>query len=227
MIASLLATQSLWANNFSAQVFDLEADVQKDSPLYKVKHDETLTDEKLQFHNVYAYPDGKEAFTEDVVLKGTEVISYRVNQKQLVEEGSIEVKDNKVFFTYKKKDREAKTSEEKYVDNLVIGPSLVPYMQKHWDKLKAGETLSVRLAVPDRRETVGFSLFKDKSSTDDKFIVKMKASSLVISAIVDPLYFSFLPDGSRMVEMKGRTQAKKDKDGKFSDLDAHTIYKFE
>ena len=225
--ACMLIGQNIWASNFSAQIFDLNADVQKDSPLYKVKHDETLTDEKLKFHNVYSYPDGKEAFTEDVELKGTEVISYRVNQKQLGDEGSIEVKDKKVIFTYKKKDHEAKTSEEDYVDNLAIGPSLVPYMQKNWDKIKAGEKIRVRLAVPDRRETVGFDLFKDKASTDTKTIVKMKAASLVISAIVDPLYFTFMPDGSRMTEMKGRTQAKKDHDGKFSDLDAHTIYKFE
>ena len=162
--ACMLIGQNIWASNFSAQIFDLNADVQKDSPLYKVKHDETLTDEKLKFHNVYSYPDGKEAFTEDVELKGTEVISYRVNQKQLGDEGSIEVKDKKVIFTYKKKDHEAKTSEEDYVDNLAIGPSLVPYMQKNWDKIKAGEKIRVRLAVPDRRETVGFDLFKDNSA---------------------------------------------------------------
>ncbi len=223
----LLISQNLWATNYSAQIFELNADPQKDNPLYKVKHDETLTNEILKFHNVYSYPDGKEAFTEDVELKGTEVISYKVNQKQLVEEGAIEVKDKKIFFTYKKKDHEKKTAEEDYVDNLVIGPSIVPYMQKTWDKIKAGDKVRVRLAVPDRRETVGFEFFKDKTSTEAMIVVKMKASSLVISAIVDPLYFTFLPDGSRMFEMKGRTQAKKERDGKFSDLDAHTIYKFE
>ena len=55
----------------------------------------------------------------------------------------------------------------------------------------------------------------------------MKASSLVISAIVDPLYFTFLPDGTRMIEMKGRTPFKQEHEGQFTDLDAHTIYKFE
>lgn len=225
--AIFLISQSLWASNFTAQVFELNADVQKDSPIYKVKHDETLADGDLKFHNVYSSAEGKEALTEDVELKGTDVVSYHVNHKQMGDEGTIEVKGKKVLFTYKKKDHDVKTAEENYVDNLVIGPSVVPYMQKNWDKIKAGEKVSVRLAVPDRRDTVGFDLIKDKSSTDTKTVVKMKASSLVISAIVDPLYFTFLPDGSHMTEMKGRTPFKQEHDGKFSELDAHTIYKFE
>ena len=100
-------------------------------------------------------------------------------------------------------------------------------MKKNWDKLKAGEKLKVRLAVPDRRESLGFDLFKDKSSSEAQTIIKMKASNFVISAVVDPLYFTFRPDGSQMTEMKGRTQPKKEHDGQLTDLDAHTIYKFE
>ena len=227
LMVSLLVSQSLWAANFTAQVFEMNADPVKDNPIYKVKHDETLSDDGLKFHNVYSSNDGKEALIEEVALKGTDVLSYHVNHIQVGEEGNIEVKDKKVLFTYKKKDHEAKTAEENYVDNLVIGPSVVPYVQKHWAQIKAGEKVSVRLAVPDRRETVGFDLFKDKTSTDAKTVVKMKASSLVISALVDPLYFTFLPDGTRMTEMKGRTPFKREHDGQFTDLDAHTIYKFE
>jgi hypothetical protein len=93
-------------------------------------------------------------------------------------------------------------------------------MKKNWDKLRAGDKLKVRLAVPDRRESLGFDLLKDKSSSEAKTIIKMKASNFVISAVVDPLYFTFTPDGSFMSEMKGRTQPKKEHDGQFSDIGA-------
>ncbi len=226
-IGFLLLAQNLWAENYTAQIFEMNADVQKDAPLYKVTSTETVTDGISKKHTVYSNLDGKEAIVEDVELKGTDVVSYKVQQKQLGDEGSIIVKDKKVFFTYKKKDHEAKTSDENYVDNLAIGPSIVPYVQKYWDDIKAGKKVSIRLAVADRRETVGFDLRKDDSSTDAKTIIKMKASSLVISALVDPLYFTFLPDGSHMTEMKGRIPFKKEHDGKFSDQDAYTVYKFE
>jgi len=213
------------AVNFSGQIFEINADTSKDTPLYKMKHEETKEDDKVKFHNVYTYNDGKEAVVEDGELRGTDVISYHISQKQLGAEGLVEVKDQQVKFTYKQKDHDPKDNKEKYVDNFVIGPSLNPYIKKNWQKLMAGEAVKVRLAVPDRRETVGFDLLKDKTSTDKQAIIKMKASSLVYSALVNPLYFTYLPDGTGMVEMRGRTQVKKQHDGRFSDLDAHTIYK--
>ncbi len=229
LLTSLLLSFELQASpgSFTAKIFAISADASKDAPLYTMKHEETLENGVLKFHNSYNYPDGKEAVLEDVELKGTDVVSYHYTQKQLGAEGKISVNNNKIFFEYKRKNEDPKTSQEKYVDNLVIGPSLVPYMKKNWDKLKAGEKLAVRLAVPDRRETLGFDLFKDKSSNDQKTVIKMKASNFVISAVVDPLYFTFTPDGSQMFEMKGRTQPKKEHEGQFSDLDAHTFYKTE
>ena len=172
LLVSLLVSQSLWAVNFTAQVFELRADPAKDSPIYKVKHDETVSGDDLKFHNVYSSDAGKEALIEDVELKGTDVVSYHVNHKQVGEEGNIEVKDKKILFTYKTKDHDAKTAEENYVDNLVIGPSVVPYLQKHWAQIKAGEKISVRLAVPDRRETIGFDLLKDNRVQTQRQLLK-------------------------------------------------------
>lgn len=224
----LLKVSQLWAGNFTGQIYELRADPKTDKPIYKMKHEEKSEGDLLNFHNVYAYPNDKDAVIEDVVLKdGTKLVSYHHQQKQLQTDAMIEVKADKILFSFTKKDHKEEKAEEKYQDNTVVGPSLVPYMQKNWDDLSAGKTVKVRLAVPDRRETVGFDLKKHDSSTEEKLAVKMAATNFAISMLVDPLYFYFDSKTKKLVEMKGRTQTKREENGRFKDLDAFTVYTYE
>jgi hypothetical protein len=130
LIASLslfwVAQVKAAAGVFTAKIFALNSNTSKDPALFTMKHEESTQDGITQFHNFYNYPDGREAVIEDVELKGTDLVSYHYVQKQLGSEGHIKVKDGKVLFDFKHKNEDAKTSEETYVDNLVVGPSLVP-----------------------------------------------------------------------------------------------------
>ena len=55
---------------------------------------------------------------------------------------------------------------------------------------------------------------------------KMSASSFLIAALINPLYFTFTDDGSKLLNFEGRTLLKQKVDGAWRDLDARTVYKY-
>lgn len=181
---------------------------------------------KISLRNVFTGADGKEAVIEKAQLTDRKVSAYELDQKQLGAQGKIEVRDGRVFFSYTEGGK-TKTGDEKLKDNFVVGPSLVTYAQDHWTQIKSGEAIDIRLAVLDRRETVGFTLKKISDTTFEgqkAIAVRMKPTSFVIAALVSPLQFTFAEDGSRLLEIRGRAVPKRMVDGKFKDLDARTLY---
>ena len=215
---------------FLARIFDMASKKQK--LLFTYKHSSENRPEFRESTNVYKDADGIIAVIETArfVKDGDseKVSNYHVSQKQLGEEGNVAVAGEKIKFTYVK-DGKTKEDEEKLTDNFVVGPSIIFYLQKHWAEIVNGDKVKVRLAVPDRRETIGFEYFKVREETIDgqkTFVLKMKPSSLVISAIVDPLYFFYTPDGKTLVEIHGRTQVKQKVKNSWRNLDAVTTYEY-
>lgn len=157
------------------------------------------------------------------------LVSFEQDQKQLGTYGKLDVHDGKVFFSFKNKDGKIKTDDEKAGADFIVPATLVTYMQTNWEKIAKGEAVKARLGVLDRQETVGFQF---KKETDKEIagapgiVVKMKPSSVIISAIVNPLMFGFSADGKTLRELEGRVSAKQNVDGKFKDLDGFTVYTF-
>lgn len=207
-------------SNKEKQAFDYKQDVQsKDNGLTVVT-------------NTYSQMDQAVAAVETTEFQkdgaSEKLKSYRISQKQMGTEGVVELKDGRVHFSYTK-DGKTKTADEKASDNVVVGPSLVPHMQKNWSSITQGKTTKVRMAVADRLETVGFEYFKEKDDTlngEKVVVVKMKPSSFIIAALVNPMRFYFSPDGKRLVEFHGRTQGKKKSGNSWKDMDAVTVYEY-
>ncbi|MBK7893084.1 MAG: hypothetical protein IPJ84_20180 [Bdellovibrionales bacterium] len=102
-------------------------------------------------------------------------------------------------------------------------------MKARWDKILKGETVKARFAVMDRQETVGFEYFKvaEKDVVGrPAIVVKMKPSSFIIAALVDPLLFTFSKDDTTLLELEGRTIVKVKKGEKFADFDGYTTYSY-
>lgn len=214
----------------TAKIFDKDSNKQK--LLFNYKHDSETKGDLRTVTNTFTDPEGKVAAVEtaEFVKSGGEekVRLYKMSQKQLGAEGSVEVKDGTANFSYTK-DGKTKTSSEKVGDDFIVGPSLVAHLQKNWDKIAKGETIKTRFAVLDRTETVGFQFSKEKEADingQKAFVIKMKPSSFLIAALVDPLHFYMTPDGKRLLELHGRTQVKRGEPGKWKDLDAVTVYEY-
>lgn len=54
----------------------------------------------------------------------------------------------------------------------------------------------------------------------------MKPSSVIISALVNPLRFGFDTEGHHLLELEGRTNVKVMVDGKWKDFDGYTVYSY-
>lgn len=218
------------ALGFTGKIYDIDSNKQK--LLFTYKHEFEAKDTGRLVSNTISDLDGKPVVVETAqffkVGDKEKIQVYRMSQKQLGTEGSVEIKDGEAHFSYTK-DGTTKTAKEKAGDDFITGPSLVAYLREHWGAIKAGKAVKARFAVLDRLETVGFE-FSKESETDlngtKAIVVKMKPSSFIIAALVKPLHFYLAEDGSRLLELRGRTQAKRNEGGKWKDLDAVTVYEY-
>ena len=216
------------AYGLTADVLELGADP-KTAPLFTyIRTVVSSGDGGHEELGVFKDRDGKIAVEEKISLTASgDLISYEMNQHQVETKGSVTISGGKVHFSFEK-DGKAKTADEDAVANLIVGPTLVPYLQKNWVALKKGNSIKARFAVPDRRETVGFkfSLVDEAKDGERKTArIKMSASSFLIAALINPLYFTFTDDGSKLLNFEGRTLLKQKLGGAWGDLDARTVYK--
>ncbi len=156
---------------------------------------------------------------------------YEVEHRQTGITGKVEVLDGKLVFTRRKLSEPASASsvrKEDLVSNWAVGASLIPMLARNWDGVMRGEKFQVRLGLWDRQETIGFDLFKERMEMGpdgkERVVIKMKPSSFLISALVNPLYFFMGKDGRSLDSMTGRVLPKLEVGGKLQDLDAEIVY---
>jgi hypothetical protein len=94
--------------------------------------------------------------------------------------------------------------------------------------LLGGETIKCRLISVSRAETVGFKFFKESETIwrgRPAMVVKLQPSSIVIARLVAPLHFVIEKAAPhRILEYTGRTTPSIQKNGKWDDLDAVTVF---
>ena len=203
-----------------------EKDSHQSQLLFNFRSETKSTGDVEKTDSAFTDPSGAVAATEAVTLKGGEFLRFEVRLNQVNESGTAEKIGDKIYFTYTKEGVTRK-SDEKASGVFLVGPTIVPYLEKNWAEIQAGRSLSVRLGVPSRQETVGFEYFKTGSgdgATADRVEVKMKPKSFIIAALVDPILFNFNWSGSKLIRVIGRTTPLVKVDGKWKPLDAETVY---
>jgi len=212
---------------YTAKVYDL-ADKDHKSVLYNYKSESDTSGDTIVVNNRFTYPDGKPATHEEITFhKDGHVSMYRQEQAQLNANGTIEIGGGKAKFTWTK-DGKTKSATEDAGSDFIVGSQIPLEIGLHWGELMKGDTMKRRLAVLERRESVGFSFSKEgdgESQGKKAVIIKMKPTSFIIAAVVSPIHFYMSTDGKELLEIKGRTTVKKDKGGgSFGDLDADVVY---
>ena len=218
-----LAEKSVRAADNSAVIY--ERDSAKSAVLFRFTHTESPDGKSAK--NVYTDAQGQEAVIEEMSFDQGRLVRYVFLQKQLDEKGSLEIKDGKVLFSYTHGGK-TETDDEKLTPDLVSNYTLIPYIQAHWQALMKGDTVGIRYGAVERKETVGFKLFKveEKKSPSGKdlAVIKMKPTSFVIAALVDPVLFTLEKDTLKPVEILGRVVPRQKADGKWKDLDARFVF---
>lgn len=230
MFAGFFAPNSVEAArtlNFDAKIFDLK---DREKHMFNYKSEVETVGDVTTFENNITDLQGGLLVVEKTVMKdgGKTLVSFEQDQKQLETVGRLEINDGKINFSFTKNGK-VKTDDESFDADFIVTSTLVAFVRSHWERISKGETVKARLGVLDRLETVGFQFKKEKEKMFGEtagVVVKMKPSSLIISAIVNPLFLGFTADGSRVMEVEGRTSVKVKVDGKFKDFDGLTVYSY-
>lgn len=152
------------------------------------------------------------------------LIDYTLHGTQLGQSGTIHVEGDQVSFHRICKNGEKRRVETQR-DPVMVGPTLVGYLFRHLGELRDGRKLPVRLAVLDRMETIGFDL-EAVAAQPGQTQIRMKPSSFIIAAVVDPFYFTFETSTGKLVRLEGRVPPKVPDGDRLSDLDARVEYQF-
>jgi hypothetical protein len=206
-----------------------EAGSNHTKPLFEMVREERTDGDQTTIIESFTDLQGNEVFRGETKLQGGKFASYDLQQKQLHESAKILAKDGRIFFEYTQRDGKVKKDDEKWQDSFVLGAFLVRFVKAHWDELLAGKDIDMRFGVPDRRETVGFKIFKEeekKIDGHDVIVAKMKPTSVIIAALVKPLYFYFDKASGKLLEFRGRVLPKQKDGDHFKDLDAETVYTY-
>jgi len=225
VLAACLATSAA-AEEFTATFYPQG---KREPVLFTQTQTETRSGDTVTgIRRVYFAPDGKEVAVEEVAFEGGKVKTFRFEQKQVNEQGSLEVKDGQVHFSYTA-DGKTKTDSEALTPDFVVSPLLIAYLRTGWPALLEGKTLKARLAVLDRRETVGFQFTKvGETALNGRAVVlvQMKPSSFIIAALVKSIRLTLDKETARLAEYSGRVVPKQQVNGKWETLDADVVYKY-
>ena len=206
--------------------------------LFKFSRRSIRAADKLEVFRDYAFPDGRAALKEKVIYRGDSLLEYAVDDLQSDASGSVRIVESSgakkaISFQYAKDARSRsapKTRTEPLRDPCLVTDMVAPFLMNHWSELLKGSELKCRLIVVERRETVGFTFVKDSEARRDGrnvVLVKMSPTSPIISALVDPLFFTIEKDGRRRIlEYSGRTALKVKEGNKWKDLDGVTVFEW-
>lgn len=221
-------------SKLTGTVYRLDSDSKK--LLYKFTRIATRSGSTVTVQREFTYPDGKLAATEKVTYEGNNLVAYALDELQLGASGSVKIRQDKVKpakanmeFTYTKEaGAKPKVRTETLAENTINSDMVATFLAAHWDVLMRGEKLKSRYLVIPRAETVGFTFTKD-SDTEFRgkkaIVVKMEATSPILAALVDPLFFTIEKSPPhRVFQYAGRTTPKVEVSGKWKDLDALTVF---
>jgi len=209
------------ATDFKGTLYERGSEPRK--AIYKFTRIGTVKGNEEKVVRSYKDMQGNEVAHEDITFRDGKLVRLDFQQKQAGENGSARVEGNKIYFEYTK-NGDTDKDDEKYKDETLISDQIADYLRNRWDSLMKGDTVSIRYVALSRAETVGFKFFKENEGQykgTPSVNIKMKPSSFIIAALVDPLIFTFEKDGAhRLLEVDGRVVPMKNVDGKWKDLDA-------
>ena len=178
------------------------------------------------FVSSYLDPQGQEVMTEKATFEDLHLQRYVISQKQLGETYELTVDHAKMRFSVTRAGQ-TEVKERSLPENLVVGPSLVPFIQQHWSELQGLHKVQAQLAVLDRKDTYGFEFMKVRELQFEgqaAVLIRMSASSTLIAAVVHPTYLTVVPDGSRILEVKGRMLPKRKVGSRWEDFEGEAYF---
>lgn len=207
------------------------ADASLKQVLFTMRRSATNSGSTIHVVREFNLPSGALAAREQVVYEDGQLKSFQLDEMQVGANGSAVVQSDggnaKMIFNYTE-GAAKKSGSEKFLSEILVSDMVGPYIVAHWDTLSKGGTVKCRLVASSRAETVGFKFFKESDSTwhgTPVMMVTLEPSSIIIAQVVEPLHFVVEKSAPhRVFEYTGRTTPSIQKNGKWDDLDAVTVF---
>lgn len=216
-----------FAVKYSADLFEMKSNFSK--KLFTLEIEDTESAGTLTTSARFVDLEGKSVFEEKSVSKDAELITDEIKQLQTGETGKIWVQDEVIHFEYEKNGKK-KSSTEKLVRPFVTTANFTAFVQKNWSEVTTTSGLEMRYGVWFRLDTVGFKIFKvdEKMVGTQKWIhLRMKPSTFIIAALVDPIELWFEQDSKKLMEFVGRANPKLKVGDTLKDLDSEVRYRYQ
>jgi hypothetical protein len=222
--------------NLTGSIYPKGSDGQQ--PLFRFKRVASHSGSALNVVREFTYPDGKLAARERVVYEGDSLVEYELDELQIEAKGSAKIHftegnpaKKRIEFEYTTGEgaaRRFKPHSEPLQEDTLIADMIGPFLAAHWDVLQRGQKVKCRYIAVARKETVGFTFVRESESSwhgKEVMIVKMEPTSLIISALVGPLFFTIeKASPHRVLQYIGRTTPKIEVRGSWKDLDGVTVF---
>jgi hypothetical protein len=176
-------------------------------------------------NHITSEPAGRVIILESAKLSNQyEVRRFEATNRQSGIAGSVQVSSDGLHLEYELNDsgKVSKASEDVSAP-VVCGPSLFGFILKHWEPLKAGATIPVRMVVLQEKTTYGFDLKFGKSANDQATFTLTPSNFLVRMAIA-PLTVTLDARTRAPVRYEGRVPPMESVNGKLKTLDARVEY---
>jgi hypothetical protein len=223
ILLTILLNHSAFAITETAQVYDIDGD--KKTHLFNFRRDDEIKGPLKIIRTQYVNLDETKALYDETTFNQGRLEKFVLHQAQLKQVSEIEIKEDGIYYSHTE-DGKTSTSKDDLEKNFVVGPSMGELLRAHWTELLEGKDVDIRFAVPDRKETFGFTLLKQENPEDpaNTVIIKMKAISFFIGLVVKPFYMTFTKKEMKLLNFKGMLLPKKKVEDKWKDIFGEIIY---
>jgi hypothetical protein len=225
---SLLLGLSCKAQNqtYKAEIFNLNPESQQLD--FTLDINEIQTSETVQIKGVFKKKDEIQ-LAEEAILdsKTADIQEYKIDQKQTGEIGHVQIKDQKVLITYKKKNEKEKSITLNKPAILVAPANFNQWLQKNFESLKTKKSIVIDFLVWDKLDTYSFKVtylgeVDLRGQKTHKF--KMNINNSFIAAFVDPIFIWYNLPMTQIQQYQGRVAVKLASGPELKNMDALVKY---
>ena len=198
----------------SATLFDIE---DRERAIYTFKSEYDGSRRSSWFFDL----DGMVVAEDEAEVDGEGLFRRYAYVRQNIEEKAEAVREGDEVVFRQNWRGELRERREPWSEVFTAGPTLVPWMRQHWDRLMAGTTFEIRFGVLDQVRSFGFKLKRDNDrSSNLRTIIVMRASSFLLRIFIDPIEFHFETTSGQLLAIEGRSLPVRREGAKLSPVNA-------
>jgi hypothetical protein len=178
----------------------------------------------------FSGPEGDQVIEQSWEKDG-KVKKAIIENRAIGKRSQLEVKDGVAFYEVTDlADKSVKKSQDDAEENLVVPSTMLNYVKMNQPRINRGETIQIKMAVLDRRDSFSFNIQKvrEEKGVDGEPIqvLLMSPASFLVKAAVDPMYFYVKPKNSEMFAFEGESGLRRKVGNAYEKMKVRTAYDY-